>query len=254
MDRLLKPSRALIRLVGSLKQKKHRKLNELSTIEGYKLIEEALTAKTPLHSAFFTERCMEDSRELIQKLNEVEVEIFSISPGEMERLSPLKTPPGCLAVYKTDFKPSGNETGFVLGVNKISDPGNLGTIIRTADWFGVSRIFLAEESAELHNPSTVRGSMGAVFRVPIFEDSNLSEVIASLKSEDYYVIVASTRGGNPPHKTDGKVAVLIGDEQGNLPEELKSLADEEITIPRIGNGESLNISIAGGILFYILSV
>ena len=242
----------MIKVVGSLKQKKYRRLEGLSTIEGQKLIEEALISKTPLHSAFFTEKSVEDSPELLRNLKDGGVEIFSVSPGEMERLSPLKTPPGCLVVYKTDFKPVGNETGFVLAVNKISDPGNLGTIIRTADWFGVSRIFLAEESAELHNPSTVRGSMGAVFRVPIFEDSDLTEVISSLKSENYKVIVASTRGGNPPHKAEGKVAVLIGDEQGNLPEELKSLADEEMTILRIGNGESLNISIASGILFYVL--
>ena len=253
MDALKNPSRALSKQAGLLKQKKYRKQENLSTVEGNKLIEEALAADIPLHSVFFTEKCAGASERLIDNLRDNHIDVYGYSPGEMERVSNMKSPPGCLAIYRTDFIPEVKTQGFVLAIHKISDPGNLGTIIRTADWFGASKIYLAPESAELHNPSTVRGSMGAVFRLPIYEDADLSEIIRSLKSDGYFVIHAATEGGNPPHKTERKTAVLLGDEQGNLPDDLKSLADEDITIPRIGNGESLNISIASGILFYTLN-
>lgn len=250
MRALDKPPRARTKLVASLKHKKYRRLENLSTVEGNKLISEALSADIPLHSAYFTLRAIEEFTSLAEKLSERGTEVFSISPGEMERISPLKSPPGCLLVYRTGFRLKEIERGLVLGLHRISDPGNLGTILRTADWFGVSRVLLAPESAELHNPLTVRGSMGAVFRLPIVESADLPLEAEKLKKEGYRIIISAAHGGVPAVKMSGKTALFLGDEQGNLPDEIAELADSTITIPRRGGGESLNIAVACGILLY----
>jgi len=254
MTNLQRPTNALLKTATSLKQKKYRKLERLSTAEGFKLLEEAIDAGIPIQSAYFIQKAIDDQPDLLQKYISAGIECYRISPSEMERMSPLKTPPGCLIVYSTEYEIEPKSEGIILGIHKISDPGNLGAILRTAEWFGVSRVLLAPESAELHNPSTVRGSMGAVFRLPIKEDVDLEKETAALKKKGYSIVIPQTRGGTSPHPVEGKTAFFIGDEQGNMPADILTHADEFITIPRYGSGgESLNIGIACGIMLYALT-
>ena len=245
--------RALSKLIMSLKRKKYRQLEGLSTAEGVRLIEEALNAGVPLHSAVFTQDGAENNPNLIESIAASNIEIFKTAPAEMERLSPLKSPPGCLLVYKTDYEPAAREGNLIVGCHKISDPGNLGTVIRAADWFGVSKVLLSEESAELHNPSTVRGSMGSVFRMPSESGIDLTARITELKSEGYKAAVALTRGGEKPQRTDDKTILITGDEYGELPPEIEQSADYRFTIPKRGQGESLNLAAAASILLYAMT-
>jgi TrmH family RNA methyltransferase len=166
----------------------------------------------------------------------------------MERISALKSPPGSLLIYRTDFEVPARESRIILGLNRVSDPGNLGSIIRTADWFGVSRVILSRQSAELHHPLTVRGSMGAVFRIPVSEEAELAEEAYRLKREGCKIAIAATRGGVRPGKLEGKIALFFSDEQGNLPEEIVRNAEVIFTIPRLGGGESLNLGVACGVI------
>lgn len=250
---LPKISRALASLIMSLKRKKYRRSEGLSTAEGIRLIEEALNADIPLHSAVFTLDAMENHPQLLTAIKDKGIEIFKTAPAEMERLSPLKSPPGCLVVYKTDYEPPAREGNLIVACHKISDPGNLGTVIRAADWFGVSKLILSDESAELHNPSTVRGSMGSVFRMPSESGIDLTARITELKSEGYKVAVALTRGGEKPAKTEGRTILVTGDEYGELPPELEEIADYCYTIPKRGQGESLNLAAAASILLYAMT-
>lgn len=248
-----KPPRALTKLVMSLKRKKYRQDEKLSIAEGYKLIEEALQAKVPLNTLFVTQDTAEAHEDLIKKIQMMKIPVYSASPGEMERLSPLKTPPGILAVYRTDYTPPQRKNGLTVALYKISDPGNLGTIIRTADWFGASKILLSKDSAELHNPSTVRGSMGAVFRLPAEEEVDLPSYLNNLKNQDYKIVLAQTRGGQSPYPVKGKVVLVTSDELGSLPKEIEELADYEFTIHKKGYGESLNLASAVSILLYAIT-
>jgi len=250
---LPKIGRGLARLIMSVKRKKYRQLEGLSTAEGIRLIEEALNAEVPLHSAVFTLEAMENHPRLLAAIREKGIEVFKAAPAEMERLSPLKSPPGCLVVYKTDYEPAARGGNLIVGCHRISDPGNLGTVIRAADWFGVSKVLLSEESAELHNPSTVRGSMGSVFRMPFESGIDLNERIAGLKLEGYKAAVALTRGGEKPQRVEDKTILITGDEYGELPAEIEETADYRFTIPKRGQGESLNLAAAASILLYAMT-
>lgn len=254
MNELPKPPRQLMKLAGLLKRKKYRRLENLSTAEGVKLIEEALAAEVPLHSAFFTREAASESAALVDRLGKAGAEVFALSPAELERISSLKSPPGSLIIYRTNFAPPEKDSSFILALHQISDPGNLGTIIRSADWFGIRKIMLSPSSAELHNPVVVRGSMGAVFRLPVETDVDLVEAVENLKREGNRVIIAAARGGTPPRRISGKIILILGDEQGRLPAEIEGLADDRITIPRLGEGESLNLAAAGSIMMYELTL
>jgi len=245
--------RPLTKLVMSLKRKKYRMEEGLSTAEGFRLIEEALKEKVPLHSAFFTLEALQQLKETVVKITSQGIKVYKVSPGEMERLSPLKTPPGSLIVYETNFTPAPRKGNIIVALYKISDPGNLGTVIRTSDWFGAVKVILSQESAELHNPSTVRGSMGAIFRIPVETEVDLPAELHRLKSLGYKIAVALTRGGQKPFRIKEDVILVTGDEYGELPEEVVSLANYKLTIPQKGGGESLNLASAVSILLYAMT-
>jgi TrmH family RNA methyltransferase len=253
IKQLPKPTRAQSKLVTSLKHKKYRRLERFSTVEGSKLIEEAISAGVPLHSAYFTLESAQENADLVENLQRFDIEVFNCSPGEMERMSSLKTPPGCLLVYKTDFQPKTRKGNLILGLYQISDPGNLGTLIRSADWFGVSSILLSKDSAELHNPATVRGSMGAVFRIPVETEVDLGERIRFLKKSGWKIVLTVTRQGDPPIALSCQTVLVMSDEYGRLPAKIEEMADYRFTIPRKGEGESLNLAVAGSIVMYVLS-
>lgn len=253
MTRLEKTTLAQIKLTASLKKKKCRKQEDLSTAEGSKLLSEALMAGIPIHSVFFTAVSADDNAELVKSILRRKISAFSCSPSDMARMSSLKTPPGCLMVYKTDFQSPPREGGLLLGLYQISDPGNLGSIIRTADWFGVAKMLLSEDSAELHNPAVVRGSMGSVFHIPVETGVDLSSEVESLKRSGYKIAIAVATSGGPPSAVRGKTALIMGDEMGNLPAEIEGLSDIKFTIPRKGCGESLNLAAACSILLYVLT-
>ena len=253
MARLQKVTLSQIKLTASLKKKKYRRLESLSIAEGSKLAAEALKAGIPVHSVFFTAEAAEEHSGLVELIMQRQIAVFSCSPSDMVRMCWLKTPPGCLLVYKTDFQPPSREGGLLLGLYQISDPGNLGTIIRTADWFGAGKILLSEGSAELHNPAVVRGSMGSVFRIPVKAGVDLSSEAENLKRSGYKIAIAVTKGGKPPFALSNKSALIMGDEMGRLPAEIEGMADISITIPRRGGGDSLNLAAACSILLYVLT-
>ncbi len=254
MNELPKPPRNLIKLAGLLKRKKYRRLEKLSTAEGVKLITEALLAGIPLHSGYFTGETAQEHPQLVKKVRDARTEAFALSPGELARISTLKTPPGCMVIYRTDFQLPARESGLVVALHQISDPGNLGTILRSADWFGVSKVLLSKGSAELHNPAVVRGSMGAAFRLPVEEDMDLLTALQELKRGGLRLIIPALRGGISPRRIEGDAALIMGDEQGRLPEAITALADEIFSIPKLGKGESLNLSVACSILLYEMTL
>ena len=251
--KLTKPTLSNIKLVSSLKQGKYRRMYKLSIAEGIRLVEEALNASIPLHSAYVTSEVSDINPEIVERLLKKDCPVYHCAPSEMERISTLKTPPGCLLVYQTYFQPKEREGNLTLGLFRISDPGNLGSILRTADWFGVSKVLLSKESAELHHPGTVRGSMGAVFRLPVIAEVDLMEEINELVNQGYKLVVSQTRGGCKPFAVEGKILLILGDELGALPAEIAEAADFHFTIPRIGGGESLNLASACSILLYALT-
>jgi TrmH family RNA methyltransferase len=253
MTTLPKPPASLFKLALSLKQKKYRTLERLSTAEGAKLIEEALSAEVPLHSAFFTKDGADDYRKLVEKILQQGIPVYSLAPSDMAKISALKTPPGALVIFNTGFRPKERKGNLRLALYQISDPGNLGTVLRTADWFGANKVYLSEGSVELFNPAVVRGSMGAIFRLPVECDVDVNAKILESKLQGWKVAIAETRGGFSPSPTKGKILLILSDELGRLPAEIVKKADIRYTIPRLGRGESLNLASACGIILYAIT-
>lgn len=178
-----------------------------------------------------------------------EVASHQVSITELERISGLKSPNQVLAVIhqRKNTALNTDTEKLILLLDNLKDPGNLGTIIRTADWFGIDQIVCSPETVEMYNPKVVQASMGAIFRISLcYED--LVKSIRSLQDQSFKVYGAEMHGENAfTTKFPVKSAIVMGSESHGLSEEISELVSS-ISIPRFGGSESLNVAMATGIL------
>lgn len=222
------------KLVRSLQQKKFRNEQHLFVIEGEKMIREAEEAGFTFHSFYC---CQEGNFK-----NEYQF----ISEREMKKISSFKSPPGMLAVLPT-FQLKARKQGLCLLLDEINDPGNLGTIIRSAEAFRVREIVCSENTVDLFNPKVVQASMGSIFRVPV-QYRNLIELLEEIPKNSK-VYGASLDGENLyTHRLDPQGYLLMGSESHGIAKELYAFVNQKIYIPQQGKVESLNVSIATAII------
>ena len=233
------PIKKDLKLVKSLHQKKFRKEHGLFLIEGKKPVEEALQSNFRLHSLY--------------SCDEVFIEKFSqgilINSKDMAMISALNTPSDYLAVLHV---PEFNPTSFIskkqILLDGISDPGNMGTILRTADWFGFDEIICSEDTVELYNPKVVQSTMGSLFRVKVMY-TDLPKYIDSITEKGFAIAGADLDGVNAfEYQFPEKTALVIGSESHGIRPNVESLLTQKVHIPGSGNAESLNAGIAAGIL------
>jgi TrmH family RNA methyltransferase len=172
------------------------------------------------------------------------------------KLSDTVNPQGILAVchkfkYKTDDAFNSKNPFFVI-LENVQDPGNLGTIIRTADAAGADGVFLSKGTVDLYNPKVVRGTMGSLFHLPIYTNVDINEILGECKKHHIQTLAAHLAGVNTPYNINlcRPTAILIGNEGNGLTPETATIADELVKIPMPGKAESMNASIAAGILIY----
>lgn len=176
----------------------------------------------------------------------------AVSTAELNRISSLKSPNQITAVvnYNQANSLDLSEDNLILLLDELKDPGNLGTIIRTADWFGITQIICSEESVDRYNPKVVQASMGSIFRMNILYQS-LTDSIHALKDADYKIFGASMNGKDAfSTQLPSKSVLVMGSESHGISPALESKL-ECLTIPRFGKAESLNVSQATGILLSI---
>ena len=234
-------TKAQAKYIQNLGHKKLRENENLFVAEGPKLVLDLhRESSLNIHSAFATAAFLEAHPGLE---NMVEV-----SESELERISFLSTPNQVVALFhKPSFsKPTSFKGRVSLMLDTIQDPGNMGSIVRTADWFGVKTIVCSQDSADIYNPKVVQSTMGSIARVQVLYEDLASFIIEN----DLPTIYATTlRGqsifGMAPLKEG---MILIGNESKGISEELIKQTDEAITIPKKGNAESLNAAIATGIV------
>lgn len=222
----------------SLHQKKGREEQGRYLIEGKKIVEEALDSRLVemdcvVHTASFDASIIPDS-----------IHSFHVSPAEMQRISTLRSPQEVLAVCRIPAfnSPKGNR---ILCLDGIQDPGNLGSILRIADWFGIPEVLLSKGSVDCFNPKTVQASMGSIFRIAI----HYTELEVFLKHTQLPVFGAVLEGRSIQDVDWHHEGILvIGSESTGISPSIMPLLRERITIPRFGNAESLNAAIACGIL------
>ena len=233
-------SKNQIKLINSLQQKKYRKLHNLFIAEGKKVIQELIDADFKLEYLFVTKENLFDFKHHPEL----------ISDSELKKITALTTANDCLAVFKIPLDLDKNKTsaGLELALDNIKDPGNMGTIIRLCDWFGISKIVCTEETVDIYNPKVVQATMGSLARVAVYY-TNLSEY---LKTKDLEIFGTFMEGKNI-YKSElpSEGIIVMGNEANGISAEIENLVTQKISIPRFGNlqqTESLNVATATAII------
>ena len=235
------------------KKAKARKEQGLFVVEGAKMIEEAKTsgllAKVFMSESFYWEH--KKSQDLI-----ADIDYELITDSVFKQVADTMTPQGIMGtvrrpLYSVD-EMLDKRDAFILLLEDIRDPGNLGTIIRTAEGAGVTGIILNGSCADILQPKVVRSTMGSIYRVPYYEESDFIGLLTRLKSYEFRIYAAHLSGASYDTKGGflGKCGLLIGNEAAGLSEEVTSMADKLIRIPMAGKVESLNVAVAAAVLMY----
>jgi TrmH family RNA methyltransferase len=239
-------SKAQIKLVQSLKQIKFRREYGVFVAEGVKIVEELIRSEIRVKEIYGLLEWVDGHKDICEKAG---IEIFRVNQKELERISFLTTPNQVLAVcaipeWSIDSK-SGAEVQLAL--DGIRDPGNLGTIIRTADWFGVNEIICSDDCVDIYNPKVVQASMGSIARVKVVY-TDLPDYLLKARTQIY----ATVLGGDSIFDTNpDKGIYIIGNESKGIRAEVLQHATHKLSIPSKGGAESLNASVATGIVLAI---
>jgi TrmH family RNA methyltransferase len=236
-------SKSNISLLQSLQHKKFRREHGLFLVEGYKSVTEFANSAYQIEAVYHTAAIAPKMLNLSQKMNSVE-----ISSAVIEKISALKTPADVIAVVKIPQWPVLNSTSlnkkFSIVLDVIQDPGNMGTIIRTADWFGIENIICSEDCVEVYNPKVVQATMGSLSRMNVHY-VDLPSVLADTKLPIYGALLDGENIYSTDFGTEG--LIVMGNEGNGLSDKVKQLVTKAITIPRGGEAESLNVAIATAI-------
>jgi RNA methyltransferase, TrmH family len=243
-----------LKTARSLREKKYRDAAGAFLIEGARLCEEALSTGQRLRQIIVTAAAMTNGRiaELVDVCAAKNLFVSLAESAKFKSLSDEKTPSGiAIIVEKRKAEPSTTDAPLILAIDALQDPGNLGTILRTADWFGVERVLLGEGCVDLYNPKVVRATMGAVFRLKIEENVALTHRLAVLSHQGYRLIATSSSAELAISEIEpGRDVLIIGSEAHGVHQELLRRADVTFAIPKRGSGDSLNAAVAASICLY----
>lgn len=240
-------SKGQIQLIKELHQKEGRKIHGLFIVEGEKMVDELLTSGFRIHCIYYT------SNYTLQSNNSL-ITSVQIGQKEFDRISALKTPNKVLAVVYLPHNVPITSDKIVYGC-QIKDPGNAGTILRTADWFGINNVIFSSNSVDIFSPKVVQASMGAIFRINCRYDDDKNIELLNLKRAGYYIYGADMQGKNLEKVEFNKQSVLVmGSESHGISNEIKNEIDQLITINKIGKAESLNVGVACGIICHKMTL
>ena len=239
-------SKTIVKYIQSLAHKKVRDTEGVFIAEGPKVVDEFLMSQQFIcKNVYALNGWITENKNLLKNISaEILVEI---NETELEKISLLKTPNNVLAVfYKKEEILSDLKNGFSLMLNDIRDPGNMGTIIRTADWFGIKNIICSNECVDCYNEKVVQATMGSLARVEIVY-TDLENFINQHAEIKVYAAALNGKSIFSINKIEEGI-ILIGNESKGIAENLLRLSTEKITIPKKGEAESLNASVACGII------
>ncbi|MES2062708.1 MAG: RNA methyltransferase [Bacteroidota bacterium] len=236
-------SKSQISLLTSLQHKKFRREHGLFTVEGYKSITEFIDSDYHVHTIYHTPDIAPKLLKLSQKINFQE-----ISLNDLQKISTLKNPADAIATVNipqwNDLNQLTLKNKFSLVLDGVQDPGNLGTIIRTADWFGITNIICSEDTVDAYNPKVVQATMGSLARVNITY-TNLAGIISAAKLPVFGTLLNGDNIYSTNFGTEG--LLVMGNEGNGIRPDIQALVTKAITIPRVGRAESLNVAIATAI-------
>ena len=239
-----------IKKIQSLNSKKGRLKNNLFLIEGRRLIESALLNHSKIRSIYFTEKFQKNNTLIIKKIKKLKIINKKISNQNLKKITFTNNPSGIigLVILEKETELNLNKNKWIY-LDEISDPGNLGTIFRSASWFNFKNIALSENCVDPYNPKTVRASMGSIFNLSIYTKIQLNQF-----SKNYRKIGCSMKGINVNNYIIPKKFVLIiGNEAKGITKKNLIEIDQMITIKKLGIGDSLNVASAASIIMHKVS-
>ena len=241
----------LIKELQLLKQSKHRKIKNQFIAEGKRLVGEAINYSSTVELIFCTQTFYNKNKSDWQDFSKADNTIIQfITDSQFKRISSTSTPSGIAALCNIrrsnyiNFK----EREWIY-LDKIRDPGNLGTILRSALWFGFKNIILSSKSVDPYNPKAIRSGMGSHFRLNLYRNIRLNDFIKT-----HLIISGSTFGENiSDFKSPEKYVLVLGNEAHGISKKIEPLIQRSVSIKKLGQGESLNLSSAASILMYELT-
>ena len=237
-------SKAKIKFIKSLQIKKYRVQEQCFIVEGAKSISELVQSDFVVQEVMGTKTFGLENERLLQIEN---IPFIEVAIKELQSIGSFKTNDSAIAIacMKENIAPTLSDYEFGLVLDDIRDPGNLGTIIRTADWYGISNVIASEDTTDFYNPKVIAASMGSFTRVAVYY-TNLTDFIGAYHGD----VFGAFLDGSNLHKINfGKGGlIVVGNESKGISEEVKKTVTKRITIPRIGNAESLNVATATAII------
>ena len=254
MQKISSKDNEIIKHIRKLKDKKYRDESNEFVIEGVKLVAEAIQENSKIKYIVLCDDCERSdfiSKELMYEI--AKYECIYVTEKLFKYLSQVQTPQGVLAIIEKnnidieiDYKQD-----IIVALDDIQDPGNLGTILRTVDSIGLTQILVSKGTADCYNPKVVRSTMGAIFRIKIIECEDLTKTLKEIRKHKFKLVVTSLQTDESLYDINfDKKVIVIGNEANGVSKDIQDLSDEKIKIPMIGKTESLNASVATGVVLY----
>lgn len=244
----------MVKAVAELKQKKYRQQQGLFLAEGLRTVEEAVRYGA-VQSIFYTAIEDDRTRAVLEEAAAKQIKLVCVSDKVLKKITDTETPQGIIAVCEMrskrldDFLASGK---MLLVLDRVTDPGNIGTMLRTADAAGVGGLLLLQGCADIYAPKTVRASMGSLFHLPVLSGLSEELLVQAARKAGYELLVTCLDGADNLYKADlkGRLAFVMGNEANGVSPALLAAADKRVFIPMQGRAESLNVAMAAGIVMF----
>lgn len=232
-----------VKEIRKLKDKKYRKDKFL--VEGIKMLKEAFEENAKIELIVLREGTKLD-------IDIKNVKSIEVSEAIFNTLTDVVSPQGVLAVIsKKKEQIEYKESDYIIALDGIQDPGNLGTIIRTADSAGIKQVLVSKNTVDCYSPKVVRSTMGAIYRINVIEEEDLSKKLEGLKKDGFEIVTTALDTEQSIYDISyNKKIVVIGNEANGVSKEVQNISDCKVKIPMIGKTESLNASVAAGIMIY----
>lgn len=243
-----------IKYIKKLKDKKFRDETNEYIVEGIKLVREAIEEAVNIKTIVVCEDCeYTESFEQSLLYEIAKYNCIYVTENILKTMSDVNAPQGIMAIIGRNNKEKDIDYNqdIIVALDDIQDPGNLGTILRTVDSIGLNQILVSKGTADCYNPKVVRSTMGAIFRIKIIECEDLEQTLKETQKNNFKLVVSSLQTNNSLYDINfDKKVIIIGNEANGVEPQIQEMADEKIKIPMLGKTESLNASVATGIILY----
>lgn len=254
MQKISSKDNNLVKHVKKLKDKKYRDEYNEYIVEGIKMLKEAIEENAKIKKIIFCDSFIKNNNlEEFKDVNIAQNDIICVPDDIFKIITEVGTPQGVLAVIQKGEKRELSKLNdeIYIALDDLQDPGNLGTILRTADSANIKNILVSKGTADCYSPKVVRSTMGAIFRTNVIECENLQKSLEILKDKGYNIIVTSLDAKETIYDVNySKSVIVIGNEGNGVSKEIQNIATNKVIIPMLGKTESLNASVATGIIIY----